>query len=888
MNPLPRLARFALLLSFSVVTNSALAQRGALDDATSALARDRLRVSRMFTAPLAVDASADRLRAIFEFEDGAFALDLPRRNVRADDYRLVAIDSKGARDLSPSPSATYRGEAFAERQGGVRWRAAMTVDGNAIRGILHSETGEFRVVQPVTDVVVGADRALHVAFRDRDLIPHDGRCSALGSVISDAKKAAAELESSPGWSAATAAASFKLAEVAIEGDVAYYVSKGSNVMTAQLDLDTLMNSIASIYEAEVGITYEVSHFRLQTDGSEQYGSSDSEVLLEQFRSFWNSTQGSVQRDTVHLLTGKNLLGSTIGIAYVGVICNKPFGYGLSQTTFSPNLLDRVSLTAHELGHNWNADHCDSKNDCGIMCSFINNCAGDYQLFGKSEEKQIEAFRNAVSCLSNSTPPIPAPFLETFEEGSLDGDIWNTSKGASVSTKAKGETSGRQAALTDDGDKLVSKAIDPTAMTDPELAFFLAYRGVESGETMEIEYRDAAGDWQPLLSIVSDGTTRSTFEPFSVALPLAAMHEELKIRFKPDANQSNDDWYLDDVEIREAVVLSPARLEEENAAATVVATNTDSLASNLDFPIQNGGTGAAAVNYSVTEVVDRTWLTLSNTTGTVTATIETDLASGTVDPTGMPTGTVESARVRVTQTNGGPNDFYESCITLVKTIGYGYLPGEELTGTIAVAGDSDIVYVYALAGTGLSFEATTIGTGLKPTITLDTPAGSPIATLDFGKNDVGETLGATIPASGIVRVTFSGRSSTTGGYGFLTSRSLPESATVQTAKLTPASAGADVVAAFDAMHGTMLNLTVAAREEGFGPFTATIVDPDGVTLNASLFSTTLPDGGILIRGLPLTVTGEYTVTISGFVGTETITLTIDPIPPAPGTGSVSIG
>lgn len=873
-----------------LVTKAAFAQSVHLSPEALAIAKERLRAHRLHAAAVAIDARDDRLRAIVEFEDESFALDLPRRSVRSDDYRLALRTGDRVIERIPPRSSAYRGEAFAERQGDVAWRAAVTYFRGSLRGVLHSERGEFRVIQPASDVIPGADPALHLTLRDRDVPPHDGVCRTLTTALLDAKKQGSGSQG-PGWANATAAASFKLAEVAFEGDVSYYASKGNDTPTAQNDLDTLMNSITSIYEAEVGITYEVSHFLLQTDGSEQYGSTDSEVLLEQFRAYWNANQGAVTRDTVHLLTGKNLLGSTIGIAYVGVICNKPYGYGLSQTTFSFNLLDRVSLTAHELGHNWNADHCDGKADCGIMCAFINSCAGDYQLFGNSEEKQIEAFRNAVSCLTNSTPPVPAPVLATFEDDSLDGGLWNTEKGASLSTAAKGETSGKKAVLVDfddKADKLISKAIDPTSLTDPELSFFLAYRGVESGESMAVEYRDAGGDWQPLLSIVADGTTRSSFEPFVADLPPAAIHEQLKLRFRPDADQKNDDWYLDDVAIREAVALPSAILDGGNAAATVVRANPDSTSSNVGFPVSNGGTGAAAAVYSAAEVVDRSWLSLAGAAGDVTLPAEVDVVSGTVDPTGVATGTVETARVRVTQTNGGADDYYESCVTLVKTIGYCFEPGEELTGTIAIADDTDIVYGYVLAGTTLSFRATTIAGGLKPTITIDTPAGSPIATLDFGKNDVGVTRSATIAATGIVRVTFSGRSSTIGGYGFLTSRTLPDSASVRTEKLAPATAGADVLASFDAMHGTTLNLTVAAIADGFGPFAATIVDPDGVTLNAALFTTELPDGGVLIRGLPLTVSGEYVVTISGFAGTEKVTLTIDPIAPAPGSGSIVIG
>lgn len=870
----------ALFVGFFATSKDVPAQAMRLPQLAENVVNERLRVTAFQAFRLDATLRDGRLTLVAPFQDDAFALDLPRRSVRSDDYRLVTRRNGVESAVAPPPSSTYRGEAFAERSSGVRWRAAATWIDGQLRAYLHSEIGEIRVIQPLSDVIQGADPTVHVTFRDRDVLPHDGVCLALSTAIANAKKPSSNHgDTTPGWLEATAAAAFKLAEVALEGDVSYYASVGNSTMNAQNDIDTLMNAIASIYEAEVGITYEISELLLQTDGSEQYASSNSEVLLEQFRAFWNSNKGGVQRDTVHLLTGKNLTGSTIGIAYVGVICNKPFGYGLSQTTFSANLLDRVSLTSHEIGHNWNADHCDSQGDCGIMCSFINNCSGNYQLFGNSEENEIENFRDDVGCLGTATPATVAPLVESFEGSALDGDLWNTSKGAVVSSKAIGETSGKKAAVVDVGDKLVSKAIDPTEMTDPELVFFFAHRGVESSETLAVDFKDANGDWIPLTTVTSDGSTMSTFAPVNAAFTVAMNHDALKFRFKPDANQSNDDWYIDDFEIREAVAVPDARLDEANAVATLRCLPADQSTDTITLDVSNGGTGLAAANYTATEVVDRAWLALSNASGTVTATSEIDVVTADIDPTTVAIGTIEHARVRVTQTNGGPNDYYESVVTLVRAPGVCFAPGDTIGGEIAVPDETDTGYAYFFAGTTVSFTATTIDGALKPTITIKDSIGNTIDALEYGKNDEGETQSALIPVSGIYTFEITGRSSTIGAYAFQTARELPVEARTQVLSLVPAIAGSDVVATFTAGHGTALHLTAAASNDGFGPFTVSIVDPDGVTLNTALFTTALSDGGVLIRGLPLINQGEYTVTVSGFVGSETLRLTIDPQPPA---------
>jgi len=105
------------------------------------------------------------------------------------------------------------------------------------------------------------------------------------------------------------------------------------------------------------------------------------------------------------MTGKNLDGSVIGVAWLAVICNSSNGYGLSQSRFTSNMTNRVGLTAHEVGHNWNADHCDGDGDCYIMCSALGGCAGDVTRFGSRSIGSITSYRDTRGCLSQSGPTI---------------------------------------------------------------------------------------------------------------------------------------------------------------------------------------------------------------------------------------------------------------------------------------------------------------------------------------------------------------------------------------------------------------------------------------------------------------------------------------------------
>src|SRR5690606_7056926 len=95
----------------------------------------------------------------------------------------------------------------------------------------------------------------------------------------------------------------------------------------------------------------------------------------------------------------------IGIAWLGVVCNTSMAYGLSESRYTSNFSHRVGLTAHEVGHNWNAGHCcggcSGCSSCRIMCPCLGGCSGIVNSFGSGEISQIVNFRNSRSCLDKA-------------------------------------------------------------------------------------------------------------------------------------------------------------------------------------------------------------------------------------------------------------------------------------------------------------------------------------------------------------------------------------------------------------------------------------------------------------------------------------------------------
>ncbi len=346
-------------------------------------------------------------------------LELYPHSMRSDDFMLMVQDETGAlHEEIPPPIASYRGSVLGDMDSEV---AASIIDGQLTATIITN--GRAWAVQPVSTAVAGAAKELHAVFRVSDVIPTNGVCGVDDLAFTQQAQPQqggvgnAELQGTGGRT-----------EIAFDTDVEYYQANGSSVTRTLLDIEMIMNQVGLIYQNQVGVCFVIPRIIVRTAEPDPYSMFGSSNLLCQFRNKWNNDI-STSRDLAHLMTGKNLTGSTIGVAWVGVVCNVSgfsstiagcgntanLAYGLSQSFFSTNVVSRTGLTAHEIGHNFNACHCNnggcpgtnptcctggsSDGDCGIMWS----AAGTQQStlnFGNRSTNTIVAHRNSRNCLGS--------------------------------------------------------------------------------------------------------------------------------------------------------------------------------------------------------------------------------------------------------------------------------------------------------------------------------------------------------------------------------------------------------------------------------------------------------------------------------------------------------
>jgi hypothetical protein len=323
--------------------------------------------------------------------------------VRAANFRVVTGDGALASSEEIPPSATYSGEviglsgsvAAASRLAGG-WRIVMDLGAQA-------GEGRFVFVQPWHDLYRGAEAGepgavVHASYRSTDLAPIGGRCG--GGIPPPASAPARD-----GYGARSNCLS--IAEMAVDADSEYFAWNGSSVSRTVADIESVMNAVNVIYARDVGIAHVLTTIIVRNVAPDPYSATDAGAILSEFATHWQNNHSTLPRDLAHLMTGRGTSG-VIGVAYLSAVCG--YGYGYSRTTFTTNLAYRAGLTAHELGHNWGAGHCDGDSDCFIMCGGIGGCTGGVTRLGTRSMNDIITFRDAQACTAAGGPfatPVPA-------------------------------------------------------------------------------------------------------------------------------------------------------------------------------------------------------------------------------------------------------------------------------------------------------------------------------------------------------------------------------------------------------------------------------------------------------------------------------------------------
>lgn len=335
----------------------------------------------------------------------AFGLDFELR-LESNDRLVADLDSDQRKAMGPG-LRLYRGSVVGEEdswlrltQAGGRW-SGMIWDGAEIYMIDPAD-----VVAPAADQDEDATENIIYRLSDtEDLVPV--RCGL------DAETADAEgtdtLSNALGQDLSAAqpliamAQSTEAIELVVVADAEFVAENGANTAMA---VTSRINVVDGIFDSQVGVALSlVEIVPLASNGS--LSSTNAGLLLDQFSDL--TASGEIANPGLaHLFTGRNLDGSTAGVAYLRSICRVSSGVGLSETRGGGT---RGAITvAHEIGHNFGAPH-DNQNGSpcaatpsGFLMNPSLNFGGDS--FSECSLDEIEPIVNRAQCLV----PVPEPAL----------------------------------------------------------------------------------------------------------------------------------------------------------------------------------------------------------------------------------------------------------------------------------------------------------------------------------------------------------------------------------------------------------------------------------------------------------------------------------------------
>ncbi|MBO6513206.1 MAG: S8 family serine peptidase [Phycisphaerales bacterium] len=235
-----------------------------------------------------------------------------------------------------------------------------------------------------------------------------------------------------------------------------------------------------------------------------------------------STTGQISFHTQHIGTEA---GEDLVVEYANLI-----GAWVPLTTIPSDGSDQDSFTYHLLEVPALAIH----NELKLRFSTSGDEANDDWYIDDVEIKFFEG--NSV------------PWEDTFESGISLNFNWESSN-ASSSTSADNEPSGTQSANLDNADSMTTKSIDVTTAQPIVYArLYTQHKGVEDGESLFVEYKDLANNWNELTTIFSDGVDQSDFVLHQIPLPFQAYGPDLQLRLTAQGDEPDDDWYVDNIAV----------------------------------------------------------------------------------------------------------------------------------------------------------------------------------------------------------------------------------------------------------------------------------------------------------------------------------------------------
>ena len=302
--------------------------------------------------------------------------------------------STARHDALPDGVGIFRGNLAGRPDS---WARIVVFDG-VPRGLVWDGAELFAIEAPGDSLV---DSSSPVIYRLADVLipPGTMTCSA-GAAVGNGALAFEKLSGELSTIVAQSAGAVSEITMGAIGDFEFTNAKGGDANAAAA-ITTRLNNVDGIFSEQVGVQINVKTLETFSDPSDPFtDTGDVSTLLDELSVYRAATPAQNSQGLTHLYTGRNLDTSTVGVAWKGALCNDFFGTGLSEGRSS--LTIDTLIAAHEIGHNFGADHdgqpgssCESEPETFIMAPSVN---GNDQ-FSACSIAVMEAQAAAASCVT---------------------------------------------------------------------------------------------------------------------------------------------------------------------------------------------------------------------------------------------------------------------------------------------------------------------------------------------------------------------------------------------------------------------------------------------------------------------------------------------------------
>jgi PKD repeat protein len=350
-------------------------------------------------------------------------LELERISVRAPGYRVRLLGPQGSMDAVPSPEQSFRGHI----RGNPSSRVRLSLADGKVTGFIDAGDGDRTFIEPLElfDRVLPAGS--HMVYRQSDMVmPAGAGCgwrptgnvpdvreilppgaAPLQALIGPGPETAPSgLAKSTATLSASAAEPCGLVEVAVA--VEYSMVKGyGSAAAAEKRINDIFAMVSGLYDdPRINILIKISEVVIETEPKLTWGAMNIGTYLTNLTPWARGALGFKNPyDVADLWYYDPLVSSgTTGLANVGTVCNKTSG-GHVIRDFTRTASFLMINQAHELGHNFGANHVNNQN------SLLNPMIlGDNVSWDDTTIASILRHKHSRTCLSSCNQGPTADFL----------------------------------------------------------------------------------------------------------------------------------------------------------------------------------------------------------------------------------------------------------------------------------------------------------------------------------------------------------------------------------------------------------------------------------------------------------------------------------------------